>query len=126
MKDLRALIRIGFGSIEIVIGIVTFLVAVAVQIGIIHFWEPKADNVYYFVIITALLAFMLGIGLLYNTEWARILLIFFSGYVILSKILIYTGLMSFNGANLMFISPFINRLYRRIMLQQLHLLTDKM
>jgi hypothetical protein len=60
--------------------------------------QPKPLNVYIFVTLTAIMAVVFGIGLLYDGKWAVRLLIFFSGYIILTKILVYAGLLSFAGA----------------------------
>jgi hypothetical protein len=53
------------------------------------------------LLITSLISTLLGIGLLKKNRYAIIFLIFFSGYIILSKILIYTGFMHFLGQSIL-------------------------
>jgi len=86
------------GLIEVLIGFTAFAGCSIVQIhGMIYGVMGKSADVYIFVIVTAIISFVLGIGMLADREWARKLLIFFSGYIIIIKILIYSGLMVFNG-----------------------------
>ena len=59
--------------------------------------QAKPFNVLMFVLLTAGLSFTIGVGLWRREEWARVLLVFFAGYVVLTKVLIFAGLMHFNG-----------------------------
>jgi hypothetical protein len=59
--------------------------------------SSKPVPVYIFVMISAVASTLLGAGLLMRREWGRYYLIFFSGYVILTKILVFTGLLEFRG-----------------------------
>jgi len=52
----------------------------------------------------------LGYNILKLKDWARKILIYFSGYIVLTKILIYTGLLSLNGQILIFIPSWIKDL----------------
>ena len=83
--------------IEIIIGISTIL-------GLLLFISRKPLNVFIFVLISAIISIGIGWGLLTFGNWARILLIFFSGYIILTKILMFMGLLYFNGEIISFIS----------------------
>jgi hypothetical protein len=91
--------------IEIGIGLATLAGTTAVQFWGAFGLAPKPLNVYIFVLIAATSALVLGAGLLSGKKWARILLIFFAGYILLTKLLIYLGLMSFTGAVITAPSP---------------------
>ncbi|HNX90517.1 MAG TPA: hypothetical protein PKY78_02880 [Candidatus Omnitrophota bacterium] len=94
---MRKIVFNTIGIIEMLIGITTLVVCFAVQTWGIGGFAVKSPNVYIFVVTTATMSFALGVGMLFNREWARKLLIFFSGYIIITKILIYLGLLTFNG-----------------------------
>lgn len=86
------------GICEISIGIVTMVGVPVVQaVGGMVQIAPKPLNVYVFVLITATTSFILGVGMLARREWARKLLIFFSGYILITKVMKYTGLFVFKG-----------------------------
>ena len=95
---MKVLIKTIIAWIEILIGAVTLISSSMVQFTGVFAAQPKPANVYIFVVLTAIMAVAFGVGLLYDGKWAVRLLIFFSGYVILTKILAYTGLLSFKGA----------------------------
>lgn len=81
--------------IEVLIGIVTI-------IGLIlsfsfHLFPQKPLNVFIFVLISSLISSVIGFNIYLHQDWARKLLIFFSGYVILTKILIQAKLLIFSG-----------------------------
>ncbi|HQP91835.1 MAG TPA: hypothetical protein PLU24_04095 [Candidatus Omnitrophota bacterium] len=75
-----------FGIAEIAIGITTLL---SIFFGFLTQGYSKPANVLAFVIISSLISAGLGAGVLLRLKYARKLLIFFSGWVILSKILIF-------------------------------------
>ena len=78
-----------FGLIEIGIGTATLaLILQSLLTGTL----PKPPNVLTFVIISSLISILLGAGLLLKCPYSRKLLIFFAGWVILSKILIFSGI----------------------------------
>ncbi|KJJ83450.1 membrane protein [Candidatus Omnitrophus magneticus] len=84
------------GIIELFIGITALMGCFIVQTW--HVGIPiKPWNVYIFVVITAIFSIILGIGILKRRLWANELLIFFSGYVVINKILMYSGLLTFNS-----------------------------
>lgn len=93
------------GAAEILIGVTTLLGVAAVQMTGIYNIEPKPLNVYIFVVVTAAISFVLGVGVLEKRVWAEKALIFFSGYIILTKLLKYLGLLTFSGDILTVIPP---------------------
>lgn len=83
------------GAIEILIGIVTFMVNIfSVMIGT----NPKPLGVLFFVLLTACVSTSLGIGLLKYSKIAYILLLYFSSVIILTKFLIILDVIQLNGA----------------------------
>ena len=85
------------GAIEVVIGLITLLSCFVVQTWNIFGYAPKPFSVYVFVVVSAVISFVLGVGMLSYRDWARKLLIFFSGYIVLTKVMIYTKLLTFSG-----------------------------
>ncbi len=65
--------------------------------------STKSPAVAAFVIVSNLISASLGIGLLNYRRWARALLLFFSGYVILTKLFLFLGLIKLNGEIVLFI-----------------------
>lgn len=65
--------------------------------------SKKPLNVFIFVLFSSAISTIIGLGLLNYREWSRNLLVFFSGYVFLTKILIVAGLLRFNGEIITFI-----------------------
>lgn len=76
--------------VEIVIGLSTM---VGLIMGAWFFFPTKPLNVFIFVVISAIASTALGVGLFNCKEKARILLIFFSGYILLTKMLIFLNLL---------------------------------
>ena len=64
--------------------------------------RPK--TVYGFVVATSLISVIIGIGLFRYKEWGRRILIFFAGYVIVTKFLLVTHLVTFIGNTIEFMS----------------------
>jgi hypothetical protein len=91
------LIEIFIGITEVIIGISALIGVAIVQTTGIYGFSPKPVNVYVFVVVSACISFILGVGILSKREWARNLLVFFSGYVLITKILKYGGLLTFNS-----------------------------
>ena len=87
-----AVFAIGF--VELVIGAVTFCFVILFDIFSV---AEKPAGIFAFVIISAAISAMLGYGILHYKKWARIMLIFFSGYVISLKILLFLGAVQFIG-----------------------------
>lgn len=81
-------------SIEIFIGLFTLSgMALYIHLGRL----AKPPNVLTFVTVTAVVSTLLGLGLFRRKKAVVTLLIFFSGYIILTKLMVVTGLMRFNG-----------------------------
>ena len=84
-----------FAITEIFIGGITLIsVITSLILGI----STKPANVLTFVIITALISFLLGIGLLMHNPQAYYIILYFSITIIISKILIFAEIISLNGA----------------------------
>jgi len=95
------------GFIELIVGLSTLLF-----VALFNFFSivEKPLGVLAFVIISALISASIGYGILNFKNWARTLLVFFSGYVILVKILIYLGVMEFSGQIITTPPPYIKDL----------------
>lgn len=63
----------------------------------------KPLNVFIFVLATSITSAFIGLGLFRRHRLAWLLLVFFSGYIVLTKILLLTGLMIFTGEIITFI-----------------------
>jgi len=81
-------------SIEILIGLVTIS---GLSASAIFSFSKKSPAVFIYVIGSAVISASLGIGLLSFKDMFRKLLIFFSGYVILIKIMVFLGILEFTG-----------------------------
>lgn len=84
--------RVGFtvfGCIEIIIGLVTIA---SLLVAKVFFDAAKPLPVFLFVFSSAAVSSVLGIGILRYRLLARNLLMFFAGYIVLTKILIFCGL----------------------------------
>lgn len=87
-------------SIEIFIGLFTLSgMALYIHLGRL----AKPPNVLTFVAVTAVVSTVLGLGLFRRKRAAADLLIFFSGYIILTKVMVATGLMQLDGTILAYI-----------------------
>lgn len=93
MKPLKGILI--FGLIEIAIGIITL---VAVLISLILKISAKPPNVLLFVIATSIISLWLGRGIIRRDIHAYHMLLFFSGAEILSKILIFSKIITLHGA----------------------------
>lgn len=94
----RIIIR-AVAVIEIVIGLsisLSFIIASLVNPP----GRPK--TVYGFVVLTSLISVIIGIGLFRYKNWGRQFLIFFAGYVILTKFLLFSNLVEFTGNTIKF------------------------
>lgn len=84
-----------------VIAFIEVLIGASTIIGLILHavlaLSTKPVNVFIFVFVSALASTLIGYGLFVRREWARCLLVFFSGYIIITKIMIFTGLLQFSG-----------------------------
>lgn len=84
-----------FAIIEILIGSITLI---AVILSLIQGKSTKPPAVLIFVLTTAALSLILGFGILRQNLACYHLLLYFSGIVILSKILIFSAVITLNGA----------------------------
>jgi len=84
-----------FAVIEILIGCVTLM---AVTVSLIRGWSQKPSEVIIFVLATASISAMLGIGILRRSWTSYYLLLYFSSIIILSKFLIFAKIITLNGA----------------------------
>jgi hypothetical protein len=82
------------GFIELAIGVVTVLFATLFNALSL---ADKPLGTLIFVIISGAISGSIGYGILKKMDWARVMLLFFSGYVIILKALIYFGVVSFTG-----------------------------
>lgn len=93
MRPLKGIIFFGFT--EIAIGMATLE---AIITTLITHTSTKPQNVLTFVAISSLISTSLGIGVLLRSHYFRKLIMFFSGWIILSKVLIFGGIITLNGA----------------------------
>ncbi len=91
----RDKILFSIGLTEIAIGATTLA---AVLFSLINHANAKPPNILTFVVATSFLSALLGVGLLRNSSVACKLLIYFSSVVVLSKVLIFTGIIYLSGA----------------------------
>lgn len=87
-------IIIAIAGIEIAIGLVTIS---GLSASAIFSFSTKSPVVFSYVIGSAAISAFLGMGLLSFKDIFRKLLIFFSGYVILIKIMVFLGILEFAG-----------------------------
>jgi hypothetical protein len=71
------------------------------------FTSRKPSSVFIFVMVSSVISSVLGYGIFRLREWARRLLVFFSGYIIFTKILVFMGLIHFTGEILTVPAPWI-------------------
>ncbi len=83
-----------FGVIEIAIGGITLC---AVLMSLIYGVSTKPMPVLIFVVVSAVISSLIGIGLIYRKTLSYRLLLYFSSLIILSKILIFAGIMTLTG-----------------------------
>ncbi|NQT23369.1 MAG: hypothetical protein HQ579_08060 [Candidatus Omnitrophica bacterium] len=100
LKNKLYVLVIGF--IEVLIGFATLS---GLMVSLLRSTSNKPMNVFLFVLMSALVTTILGIGLLRYKQWARTLLIFFSGYIIITKVLIFMGVLQLTGELVTVISP---------------------
>ena len=86
---------LAFSLSEIVLGGLTFITTFSTALTGL---SQKPVNVMLFVLLSSTISFSLGIGLLCRRHYARKFMVFFSGWIIMSKILVFTGIIALNGA----------------------------
>ena len=98
-RIIRIVIRM-VAIIEILIGLyisLSFIVASLINPPGI----PK--TVYGFVVVTSLISVIIGIGLFKYKNWGRQFLIFFAGYIVFTKFLLFSNLIEFTVNTIKFI-----------------------
>lgn len=86
---------------EIVIG---FFIFGAFWIDLFNKFYEYPLSAVFFVSITSLISVAIGVGLLNYQELARKVLVFFAGYIIISKVLIFSGIITFEAETLRVVS----------------------
>ena len=94
MKIQEAGIKL-FAFIEIIIGSITMA---TVTLSLIQGRSLKPPEVVVFVLVTSVISFGLGIGLLRYNLTSYHLLLYFSSIIVLSKILIFAKIITLSGA----------------------------
>jgi hypothetical protein len=92
MEAYRGVLIIGI--IEVLIGTVTLLGNLLFTIVNLNF---KAPNILLFVIISASMSTLIGIGILKQNRAAYYLLLYFSSVILLTKFLMFAGIISISG-----------------------------
>ncbi len=87
-------IIIVIGLIELGLGAVTLLSSIF-QALFLSFKKPP--NVLVFVLVTSVISVGIGFGLIGRRDWARKTLLYFSGYIIVTKLLVAADLVNFTG-----------------------------
>lgn len=87
--------------IEILIGVTTIF---GLTLYTMLSMSAKPMNVAVFVFISAVISATIGVGLYNYKHWGRTLILFFSGYVLITKIMVFFGLLHFNGEIITFMS----------------------
>ncbi len=90
MKRFNEAIIALFGCIEVIFGLVTIIALLEAKL---FFGIAKPPPAAAFVLLTAIISFSLGCGILLRKLWARKLLMFFAGYIILTKVFILLGVL---------------------------------
>ncbi len=83
------------------VAIIEILIGLSISLGFIiaSLITPpgRPKTVYGFVVLTSLISVIIGIGLFKYKNWGRQFLIFFAGYVIFTKFLLFSNLVEFTG-----------------------------
>ena len=105
MQHTRTTLAIGIA--EILIGGLTLMVTIC---SLIFSFNHKPGNVLLFVLITATMSTLIGIGILTFNRTAINVLIYFSSVIVLTKFLMITDIIYLNHAFETFIPPIIKNL----------------
>lgn len=84
-----------FALIEILIGAITLS---AILLGLARGESAKPPGVLIFVLISCGLSILLGVGIIKYNLRSYYLLLYFSSMIILSKVLIFSGIITLSGA----------------------------
>ena len=99
-KNSKIIIRV-VAVIEILIGL-----SISLSFIITSLINPpgRPKTVYGFVVITSLISVIIGVGLFKYKNWGRQFLIFFAGYIIFTKFLLFSNLVEFTGNTIKFMA----------------------
>lgn len=90
--------RIGISIVAIIEVLIGSITIAAVIISLLQSKSSKPPEVLAFVLTTAAISTMLGFGILKKDIHSYHLLLYFASVIILSKILIFAGVITLNGA----------------------------
>ena len=97
--------------IVISIGIIEILIGAGTLAGMLSCFVlscfNKPSEVLVFVSVSSTLSVFIGIGLIRRKEFYRKILVLFSGYIVLTKILIFMHLLKFTGEIVAFIPSLV-------------------
>ena len=89
------------------VAVIEFLIGSSTLLGLISYSLlsilRKPLSVFIFVLISSAISISIGLGLFNHKEWARKTLIFFAGYIILTKLMTFSNLLQFTGEIITFI-----------------------
>ena len=100
-------ITLAIGITEVLIGGITWLVTIS---SLAFSFNHKPGNVLAYVLITATMSTLLGIGILKFNRHAVNLLVYFSSVIVLTKLLMITDIIYLNNAFQTFVPPLVNNL----------------
>ena len=89
----KSVIRI-IAVTEIMIGAITVS---GLMISSMLAISEKSPNIVIFIFTSSVISILLGVGIIASNNMARRLLIFFSGWVLLTKLLVFMGVIEFSG-----------------------------
>ncbi len=93
--------------LELLIGLIVLLGSI---VPVLFSFPAHLPSVYVFVAVSSLISIVIGAGLSSYRLWARKVLVFFAGYIIITKVMIFAGLADFTGNTISFIPVWIKDL----------------
>ncbi len=81
-------------TIELSLGLITILGLIFYPLFYLSY---KPYNTLLFVLTSSIISAILGYGIFKLQDWARRLLVFFSGYIVLTKLLVFANLLELKG-----------------------------
>lgn len=100
-KNFNKIIIRGVAVVEIFIG---FSISLSFIVPALGNTPGHQKTLYGFVVATSLISIVIGIGLFRYKNWGRRFLIFFAGYVIVTKFLLVSHLVTFTGNTIEYMS----------------------
>ena len=90
------------------VSIIEIMIGLSIPLSFITaslIYPPGRPKVLYgFVVLTSIISVVIGIGLFRFKNWGRKFLIFFAGYIIVTKFLLFANLVEFTGNTIDFMS----------------------